>query len=94
MNEKTFRLADNVSWKKMDDLVIVVDIGTGAYYSLNKTASNIWENIVSGKSHEEIKESLADIFDVEAVAAEALQTDITGCIDEWLANGLIAQKQD
>jgi len=89
VSAKTFRLADNVSWKKMDDLVIVVALETGAYYSLNRTASEFWEQIIAGKSLEEVKETLTEVFEV---AEERLRTDIAGCIEEWLANRLIVQR--
>jgi hypothetical protein len=89
VSARVFRLPDNVSWKKMDDLVIVVDLETGAYYSLNQTASAIWEQIIAGQSLEEVKETLTEVFEV---AEERLRTDIAGCIEEWVANRLIVQR--
>ena len=89
MNEQGFRVTDNASWKKIKDLVVVVNLKTGAYYSLNRTASTIWEHLVSGKNIEEVKQSLIDTFDTGDVSEEMLATDISGSIDEWIANGLI-----
>jgi hypothetical protein len=89
VNEKKFQVADNASWKKMDDLIIVVNLDTGAYYSLNRTASEIWENLASGKTIEEITAHLADTFDTADISEEKLETDISGSIDEWLAENLI-----
>lgn len=92
MSERRYQPAEHTSWKKMDDLVIVVDLETGAYYSLNKTASAIWENIASGKTLEHIKECLLDKFDTQDVEEATLLTDISGCIEEWTTQGLLIEE--
>ncbi len=86
MSSKVFQLAEKTSWKEMDGLVIIVDTVSGAYYSLNQVASDIWINIVSGKAIEEVRKELLDKYSVDK---ETLSTDISACVDKWLKEGLI-----
>ena len=91
MNSQVLRSADRVSWKIMDDLVIVVHLDTGAYFSLNETASAIWQQVIAGKSRTEVAEQVADNYEVDV---EALGADVDKCIEEWLNEGLVCEVSD
>ena len=88
MSSQAFKAADEVSWKVMDGLVIVVHLDSGAYFSLNATASAIWQQVVEGKSMPEVAEAVAAEFDV---GDNDLGADVAACVDEWLENGMIGQ---
>lgn len=56
------RYAKHVAWRKVDDEVVILDLETSVYYSLNETASDIWELIGKGLSEEDIAEEVADRY--------------------------------
>jgi hypothetical protein len=87
--ESIFQLADKISWKEMDGLVIVVNTVSGNYYSLNKTASDIWQEVVAGKSVQEVHEGITKKYTVDE---ETLREDIKKCVEDWQKEGLIEQK--
>ncbi|MFH0781124.1 MAG: PqqD family protein [Pseudomonadota bacterium] len=80
------RIPDNVSWKQMDDLVVIVDVATGEYYSLNDSASSIWSAMADGKSRNEIVDALVGSYEVDAQQAES---DVSSCIEKWLGYGIL-----
>lgn len=86
MNEQAYKPTDKTSWKEMDGLVIVVDTASGAYFSLNKTASAIWQAMASLNNIEQVKKDIKDKFKVEE---EILNQDIASCIDSWKSKRLI-----
>lgn len=86
LEDKIFRPAEKVSWKEMDGLVIVVNVDTGAYYSLNETASLIWTNIASGKS---VAEAHREVLHKYKAEEGKLMEDILACINEWTAEDII-----
>lgn len=86
LNNHMYQLAEKISWKEMDGLVIIVDLESGAYFSLNSTASDIWQAIVSGKTEEEVKKIISEKYEVEG---ETIDKDVSACIDSWLSENLI-----
>lgn len=56
------KYAKHVAWRKVDDEVVILDLETSVYYSLNETASDIWELIGKGLSEEDIAEEVADRY--------------------------------
>ena len=88
MND-TFRVMDKVSWKELDGLIVVVDTESGAYYSLNKTASEMWKELVDGKAKEAVVKILEEKYNVPGTE---LQNDLDGCIAEWRKQNLIIEK--
>lgn len=73
----------------MDGLVIVVNTVSGNYYSLNKTASDIWQDVFAGKSVEEVYEGITKKYTVDE---KTLRDDIKKCIQDWQKEELIVKK--
>lgn len=85
------QIADKVSWKQMDDLIVVVDIQTGEYYSLNETAATIWQAIAEGKGREGARAAVLSKFDVDESAADQ---DVGQCIGQWVSHGIVKEGND
>jgi len=83
----TYKIPEGIIWKDMEDLIVVVDVKSGDYYSLNATASLIWRNLSDGKETGQIVESLREAFDANDCEVEK---DVESCIRHWCDNGLIA----
>ncbi len=80
-------IPSNISWKTINDKVVAVNVTTGDYYTLNTTASAIWNAIADNKSREEIVEIIKEEFEV--VPASDLEADIDAQLQEWKELALI-----
>jgi hypothetical protein len=87
MRMKKYKVADKVSWKEMDGLIIVVNTESGAYYSLNKTASEIWKQIAAGNSEQEVSKAIGERYEV---SEEEVRSDLEACLKNWLDEKLIS----
>lgn len=83
------KIAPNISWKKLQDKVVAVNLTTGTYYTMNVVASTIWNFIADGKSPEEIARTLADEYDQ---AEEEIFKDLNTQIDYWKKENLLAEE--
>ncbi|MFI5361386.1 MAG: PqqD family protein [Elusimicrobiota bacterium] len=59
-----YKRAPHAAWRRVENESILLDLKTGVYYSLNETASFIWERLVSGASVPEAAAQLCAEFDV------------------------------
>ncbi len=65
--------SEHVSWRKLETgRSILLDLRSGHYYTLNETATTIWEGLTSGASPEDVTERVQRMFeaDVPIVAAD------------------------
>ena len=78
-----YTLTDEFVWKEIGQQVVVLQFETGAYWTLNDTASFIWKSIVEGYSPEEVIERLSAEFNVSKESAQAdIQGFLNNCIDK------------
>lgn len=66
---KGFKHAPHTAWRRVEEESIVLDLNTSVYYSLNDTASFIWERLGKGETLPVIAAALAEEFDVEEAEA-------------------------
>jgi hypothetical protein len=59
------RRSPNVIDKRLDDTVVLVDIGTNRIFELNETAARVWELVGQGLDRVGILRRLVEEFDVE-----------------------------
>lgn len=82
---KGFKYAAHTAWRRVENESIVLDLNSSVYYSLNDTASMIWEKLGKGESVEDIAAALADEFDVtEAEASKDVAKVVAMLRDEKL----------
>ena len=84
--ESKYRHADHVSWRKVENEAVVLDLNSSDYFSLNETGLLIWEKIGEGSTLEGLAEAVASEYDVEAKAAKA---DVKKLVDELVKRKLI-----
>lgn len=70
----------------VDGEVIVIDLATGAYYSLPGSASEIWQSIIAGGSREDITARVSERHSEESAS---IQATLDGFLDRLLDEGLI-----
>ena len=81
------KIANNISWKIIQEKVVAVDINTGVYFTMNLSASKIWTAIDAGKESDEILSILEDAYpDIDRAK---LISDIKNQIEYWKQEQLI-----
>ncbi|HCE97622.1 MAG TPA: hypothetical protein DER10_03900, partial [Elusimicrobia bacterium] len=56
--EKT-EISPTVTWRKVNNEAVILNLETSVYYSVNQTGTLIWELLVEGKPLEKIARALA-----------------------------------
>jgi len=56
---------DQVSWRAVGDEVVVLQVETGKYLTLNPSASVVWQRLADGATERELVAALAVAFDVD-----------------------------
>ena len=60
----------DVIFEVFDDEVVIVNLDSGNYYSLNKTGPEVWRSISQGATVEEIIESMTREYEEDGVEIE------------------------
>jgi hypothetical protein len=84
---ETYKAKNDISWKLLKDSVVVVNTTTGVYYTLNPTASVIWQNLIESGSTSGIADKMCEIFD--NIDKDTIQNDIDECVTFWKAEEII-----
>jgi hypothetical protein len=82
-------LSDDVVARRLDDVVILINLKTNRIFELNSTGARLWELISAGSSRDEIDRTMLEEFEVS-------ESELSNAIDllaGWLAaEGLIASR--
>lgn len=81
------KIAENISWKALEDKVVAVNITTGVYFTMNIVASEIWQAIGENKTEEEILETLMKSY--PHISPETIKNDYQEQIEYWKNEELI-----
>lgn len=81
----SYTLSDDVTWRDVDEEMIVLHLPTGKYYTFNNTGHLAWQQLAAGKDTKEITTQIMDKFEIdEETAARDLSTFINGLLDHNL----------
>lgn len=80
------KIVQNISWKKLQDKVVAVNLTTGTYYTMNAVASAIWNLVAEGLSPESVAAKLAGEYDCDE---ESILKDVNEQIAHWKQENLI-----
>jgi hypothetical protein len=62
---------NRMTWRRVDDAIVVLDLHNSTYLSINGTGALIWEQLVVGATIEKMTRSITDQFDVDETVAKA-----------------------
>jgi len=82
------RIPDQVIWCALDDEIVLLNLNTGVYFSLNSTGRRFWELLSEGVAMDAMLPRLSDEYEVEAAV---LRIDIDSLVRQLAAEGLIAE---
>ncbi|HEX6644673.1 MAG TPA: PqqD family protein [Gemmatimonadales bacterium] len=89
MSEVRYELrSGDVTGKVIDGEAIVMNLATGAYYSLDGAGAVLWELLEQGYSRNEAVEALYERF---AAEREVIARDADGLIAELVAEDLVTE---
>jgi hypothetical protein len=61
--------ADAVTWRFVEDEVVILDRRTWGYLSINDSGAVLWQRLVDGATTPELAAALVEDFDVEEATA-------------------------
>lgn len=82
----TLRPRADVSWRRLGDEVVIVNLKTNQIYRLNRTAARFWELIAEGSDRATAERVLAEEFDV---GDDELHHETTNLVSELSNEGLL-----
>lgn len=85
LEDTNIYICDNISFSNIDEMTIVLDIGTGNYLELNSTGQYI-VNLIKSKESMTYKDLLKKISDNYRIDANTLKPDIDTFIKTAVEN--------
>jgi hypothetical protein len=82
--------AETVHSRQFDDELLLLNLGTGHYFSLNPTGTRMYCALVSGKTPAEVATQLAPDYGLEV---DALLRDCIALADDLLKHGLLETRK-
>jgi hypothetical protein len=89
--EAGLRQSPDVVARKVGDQVVLVDLSTNRFYSLNSTGARLWELVGSEPDREVIRRQMREEFEVDE---SELAENIDRLLSELIANGLLVDGDD
>ena len=77
---------DLVAAEVVDGEAVIINLGNGMYYTMDKVGAEIWQLIERGRNMQEVTDYIAMRY---AVERDIVLTDLEAVIRELLAEGLI-----
>ena len=63
--------AEDVVWREVDDELVVLELSTSTYLTLNGAAKHLWETLADGATIEQLVESLVERYQIPAEQARS-----------------------
>ncbi|MBP3228707.1 MAG: PqqD family protein [Bacteroidaceae bacterium] len=75
------KIAENITYKTLQDKVVAVDITTGVYYTMNAVASHIWLLLEKHAEKQELLDAL--IKDFPDTPPAQIEADLDEQLGYW-----------
>ncbi|MFH1369018.1 MAG: PqqD family protein [Elusimicrobiota bacterium] len=86
-----YTIAKNISYRELENEVVVLNLSNGLYYTLNDTSSNIWKMLfVKKMAVQKIVDGLHKKYKQDTGVIKA---DVKEQLDYWLKEKLIAEQK-
>lgn len=79
---------ENLVWRQVGDEVIVLDMATSQYLSVNPTGAVLWRLLVEGSRLDDLVRELVEHFEVDEATAAADTEAFLSSLSNYLAPGL------
>lgn len=86
---RVYTTSENVSWKKLEaGRSILLDLRSGSYYTLNETATLIWEYLTSALPVTDVVQKMAQAF---GTGIEAVNSDVLEVVEVLTQKGFLCE---
>jgi hypothetical protein len=79
----------DLSWREVDEEVILLDLRSATYLRLNPTGAFLWAQLGEGATTQQLSDLLADHF---GVGAEQANHDATAFLESCASKGLVERQ--
>jgi hypothetical protein len=86
LSKKVALKSDEVVWREVGDELVVLELATSTYLTLNGTAKYLWLTLSDGATLDELADSLVGRY---RITDEQARTDATSFLEALTARGLI-----
>jgi len=81
----SYKLSEDVTWRDVDEEMIVLHLPTGKYYTFNNTGHLAWQQLAEGKDTSEITFQIMEKYEIDKeTATKDLQAFISGLVEHKL----------
>lgn len=77
---------DKITWRVVEGTVVILNLESGLYYTLNEVGTKIWELLSKGHNLDEIAELIQGEFEV---SKPLVSKDIDSLVNELKEEGLL-----
>jgi hypothetical protein len=70
-DEKLQLKVDDVVWREVGDELVVLELATSTYLTLNGTAKHLWVSLSGGSTADELTEMLAERYEISIEQARS-----------------------
>jgi hypothetical protein len=78
---------DDLYWREVDDEIVVLEVRTSTYLSVNNSGVLLWRILARGATREEAISALVEAYGIDTGSAAA---DVDRFVDQMRAAGLLA----
>jgi hypothetical protein len=78
---------DDISWRKVGDSIVILDLASSAYLSVNGTGTLIWDRLTQGATMDQL---IADVLAGFEVDEPQARKDIETFVESLRTRSLIA----
>ena len=87
----TYQLNEKVVFEEVDGEIVILNLTSGIYYQLNRSATVVWKGTLANEPARVIEEKLNQAFEIQECD---VQGDMRRSVEDWIAKGLISQVED
>jgi hypothetical protein len=73
---------DDLTWREVHDELLVLDMATTTYLTLNGSAKVLWEHLVDGATLSELADALVERYGIDGERARADAEEFLQVLDE------------
>lgn len=84
------QIPENITWKNLKSGIVLLNLDSSEYYTLNETASEIWKGIMDNKPFPEIIKTLAEMYDQPE---DVISKDFEEQIQYFISEKLLIEEQ-
>ena len=87
----TYVLPDNFTWKELKSGIVVLNLDSSDYYTLNDTASTIWRAVMDGCDDDAIAQRLTEEYDCPPDVA---RRDVREQMERFCDDGMLVTEEE